>query len=33
MRNDTMKKVIIWMLVLGMVLSLAIGFAAWVFSL
>jgi hypothetical protein len=32
MRNDTLKKVIVWVLVLGMVLSLAIGLAALVFS-
>jgi hypothetical protein len=32
MRNETMKKVIIWVIVLGMVLSLALGVVALVFS-
>jgi len=32
MRNETMKKVIIWVIVLGMVLSLALGLVALVFS-
>jgi hypothetical protein len=32
MRNETMKKVIVWVIVLGMVLSLALGVLALVFS-
>ncbi|GBD83715.1 hypothetical protein BMS3Abin02_00095 [bacterium BMS3Abin02] len=32
MLNDTMKKIVIWVIVLGMVLSLAVGLAALVFS-
>jgi len=28
MLNDTLKKVVIWLVVLGMVLSLAVGLAA-----
>jgi len=32
MQNETMKKVIVWVIVLGMVLSLALGVVALVFS-
>jgi hypothetical protein len=32
MLNDTLKKIIIWIIVLAMVLSLAVGLAALVFS-
>jgi succinate dehydrogenase hydrophobic anchor subunit len=32
MQNETMRKVIIWVIVLAMVLSLALGLVALVFS-
>jgi hypothetical protein len=32
MRNETMKKVVVWIIVLGMVLSLTVGVLAILFS-